>query len=389
MHSKKKIKISGLNMKQYTLKKPIAIKPDGNFVMTPEIMSRPGFARRSLRRISMNLQVRLAVERNRIEPSYKLGIIGKGVMTKRQVIDQIRKRTAFGRRIVAAEMDYCNELMSVLIQNKKYSWPKKTKPRPSSIPEEWRWIPRRWWRKWRQYFRNIVLFCENTTDEITKHAAEYRMKYVHPVFKSKGFIVLALYGADDVRARFAPIASNKRVVYISGVGHGSPSKYTGHMGNALLKASSYDTKEVRSKVIQLLSCQTAQRLGPDLIRKGASAFAGYYENFTFVFDQPGTTIDEMELFWKCDSIWDLMMADAQTVEHAHHATMNAYNAAIASVPNTVAATWLTHDRNCFRSPVTGRRYGSKKAKLSPYIISPGSPFAEVEHRLHEFNTLRI
>ena len=389
MQATQKVKISGLSMKRYALRKPIAITPDGNFVITPDIISQPGLAKRSLRKLDMKLQVKLTVERNRIEPGYKLGIIGKGVMTKREVIDQIRTRTALGRMIVAAEMNYCNELMSVLLTRSTFKWPRKPKARPTSIPREWHWIPRRWWRKWRQHFRNIVLFCENTTDEVTKHAANYRLKHVHPVFKSKGFIVLALYGADDVRARFAPIAKNKRVVYIAGVGHGSPSRYTGHMGNIILKACSYDSNEVRGKVVQLLSCQTAQRLGPDMIRKGASAFAGYYENFTFVFDQPGTTIDEMELFWKCDSMWDLIIADGQTAENAHHAAINAYNAAIASVPNTVAATWLTHDRNCFRSPATSRRYGSKKAKLYPYIISPESPFAEVEHRLREFDTVRL
>ncbi len=388
MQGTQKVKISGLSMKRYAIRKPIAIKPDGNFVMAYDIISHPGLARRSLRRLDMKLQVKLTVERNRIEPRYKLGIIGKGVMTRREVIEQIRARTPFGRTVIAAEMNYCNELMSVLIARKKFKWPEKIKTRPSSIPKEWRWIPRRWWRKWRQYFRNIVLFCENTTDELTAHAAKYRLKNVHPLFKSKGFIVLALYGVDDVRARFSPIAKNKRVVYIAGVGHGSPSKYTGHMGNTILKTCSYDVDEVKGKVIQLLSCQTAQGLGPDLIRKGARAFAGYHENFTFVFDQPETTIDEMELFWKCDSMWDIIMADGQTAESAHYAAINAYNAAIASVPNTAAATWLTHDRDCFRSPVTGRRYGSKKAKLYPYIISPESPFAEVEHRLREFDIAR-
>ena len=91
MREARKVKISGLTMKSYALNKPIAITPDGNYVMTPEIISRPGVARRSLRKLDMKLQVKLAVERNRIEPEYKLGIIGKGVVTRREVIDQIRK----------------------------------------------------------------------------------------------------------------------------------------------------------------------------------------------------------------------------------------------------------------------------------------------------------
>jgi hypothetical protein len=136
-------------------------------------------------------------------------------------------------------------------------------------------------------------------------------------------------------------------------------------------------------VIHLLSCQTAKQLGPDLIKKGARAYAGYFENFTFVYDQPGTPIDEMELFWRCDSTWDLMMAHGETAEKAHNATIAAYNAAIAEVPGTAAAVWLTHDRNYFRSPVSSAAYGSKNARIYPFILKPLSPFMEIEELFEE------
>lgn len=388
MKKTRRVIINGLSLKEYALKKPIAITDKGSFIMVQDIVARPGRALRSLRNLDLRLQVKLAIERNRLEPTYKLGIINKKVMTKNQIIDQMKKRTAIGEKIVKAEMDYCDELMSVLITHRTYKWPKKPKTRPATIPKQWQWIPKRWWRKWRQYFRNIALFCENTTDELTRHAAKYRLKHIHNAFKSSGFMVISLEGSDDIRARFSSIARNNRVVYIAGVGHGSPSKYTGHLGDTILKVCSYNPDEVKGKVIQLLSCQTAQRLGPDMVRKGASAYAGYDEDYSFIFDQPGTAIDEMALFWKCDGMWDLMMACGHTAEKAHQATINAYDAAIASMPNTVAATWLMHDKKCFRSPSTGRRYGSKNAKIKPYIVSPKSPFAEVEQQIQRYDTRR-
>jgi hypothetical protein len=389
MYGSGKIALGGLKIRKYALKKPIAITRKGEFIMTPDIMSRPGIARRSLRRLDIGLQAKLAIERNRIEPDYKLGIIGKGAIMKKDIMNHIQKRTVFGRTIISTEMDYCNELMSVLLARRRFRWPVMPRSRPASMPREWRWIPKKWWRRWRRYFRNIVLFCENTTDQVTKYAAAYRLKHVHPVFKSRGFIVIPLYGKDDIRARFAPIARNRRVLYISGVGHGSPSIYTGHNGNTILKIGSYDPVEVDDKGIHLLSCKTAQRLGPDMVRKRGRAYAGYYENYVFVFDQADTPVDEMELFWKCDSIWDLMMANGKTAEQAHRALISAYDSAIASVPNTAAATWLMHDRNCFKSPVTGRRYGDRKASIYPYLKTRHAPFEEVAKELQRIGITKV
>jgi hypothetical protein len=56
------------------------------------------------------------------------------------------------------------------------------------------------------------------------------------------------------------------------------------------------------------------------------------------------------------------MAQGYTVAQAHQATIAAYNAAIAAVANAAAATWLTWDRNYFRSPVVDAMYGNPAAK---------------------------
>ena len=378
-----KVKIANLQMKTYAAKKPIAVTPAGEFVTSLELVEKPSLAVGSLLALSEDLKLKLTVERIKFEPDFKLGIIGVGIVTKDEVIDHVEAKTELGQEIIRAEMNYCNDLMATLVGGVPSKWPVVPTPKPEPIPSDWKWAPKKWW----PWFRTCALFCENTTDAVTKYAANYRIKNVHPVFKKRGFCVIVLQGADDVRAKFAPKAKSFRVVYISGIGHGSPTTYTGHLGDPILVACSYDPSEVKGKVIHLLSCQTAKQLGPDIVKKGGKAYAGYFENFTFVYDQPGTPINEMELFWKCDSTFDIMMAYGATAEAAHNATIGAYNAAIASVPNTAAATWLTHDRNYFRSPVTGVEYGDKKAKIFPFVMAPLTPFMEVEEAFAELNAV--
>lgn len=381
--AEKIIKILSLEMKEYATKKPIAITPKGKFVMAFDVAETPSLAVGSLHALEENLQVKLTIERNKLEPSFKLGIIGIGIVSKNEVIEHVKARTELGKEIVRAEMNYLNDLNTTLIARTIPKEKPMPKPTLEPIPKEWRWIPEVWWKRWRPFFVNSVIFCENTTDSVTQYAADYRIKHVHPVFKKRGFRTIVLKGVDDVRVNFAPKAKSKRVEYISGIGHGSPTTYTGHLGDPILSECSYDPQEVQKKSIHLLSCQTAKKLGPDVIRKGADAYAGYFENFTFVYDQPSTPINELELFWICDSTFDIYMANGKTAEEAHKATINAYNVAIAQVPNTAAAIWLTHDRNYFRSPVIHARYGDKKAKIFPYILHPYTPFMEIEETTPE------
>jgi len=371
-----KIKIGILEMKEYATKKPIAVTATGEFVTPSELVEKPSLAVGSLLALSEDLQSKLTIERNKLEPDFKLGIIGVGIVTKDEVIQHVEARTELGQEIVRAEMNYCNDLMATLAGGAPSEWPAVPTPKSEPIPPDWEWAPKKWWR----FFSTCALFCENTTDAVTRYAADYRVKNVHPVFKKRGFRVIVLQGVDDVRANFAPKAKSKRVVYISGIGHGSPTTYTGHLGDPILKACLYDPSEVQKKVIHLLSCQTAKQLGPDIIKKDGKAYAGYFENFTFVYD-------EMELFWKCDSTFDIMMSNGATAEASHNATIAAYNAAIASVPNTAAATWLTHDRNYFRSPVINAIYGDKVAKISPFIRPPLTPFMEVEDAVPELTAV--
>jgi len=72
---------------------------------------------------------------------------------------------------------------------------------------------------------------------------------------------------------------------IIGVGHGDETAFTGQNEAVILEVGKYDPREVRGKVIKLLSCQTGVALGPDLIKNGAEAFLGYVDDYVWVCDE--------------------------------------------------------------------------------------------------------
>jgi hypothetical protein len=361
----KKVKIGKLLMKDYAAAKPVALGPHGKMVSMAEAMDKPsGVA--SLATLKKQDQVKLAIERNRREPNFKLGIVGYGTVTKRQLLEHIQAGTSLGKKAVRAEMLYLQHLLESGRRGVKVKKPHVPKVYKAKVPAKWSWVK----RPYRPFLQRSVIFCENTTDSVTSIAAAYRMEHVHPAFEDRGFNVIVLEDTDDVRSEFESRATSSRVCYISGIGHGNPSTYTGHMSDPILEVGEYDSSEVDGKSLHLLSCQTARELGPDLVTSGANSYAGFYENFTFVYDDDDTPIDEQDLFWIADSTYDICMAAGSTSYQAAFTTVAMYDAMIALVPGTSAATWLTWDRNYFKTPYHSSTYGTSSASINPWYIRP-------------------
>ena len=67
-------------------------------------------------------------------------------------------------------------------------------------------------------------------------------------------------------------------------GHGSEDSITGQNEAIILEVGKYDPREVRGKVIKLLSCQCGVALGPDLIENGALSVGAYVDDYIWVCD---------------------------------------------------------------------------------------------------------
>ena len=352
------MKIGKLQFKQYAADKPITILPGGAFATASDVASKATLGLGSLHSLAAEQKTKLTLARYAMEPDFKFAVVGVGVTTKAEAIEHITKGTPLGQFLVNAEMQYCTELMASLSATKLPAWPSVPKT-PGTVVPNWGPVKKCMFMK----VANIALFCENTTDSVTTPFANYRLSNVHTVFANRGFAVVSLEGTNDVRANFVAQAQNARTVYLSGIGHGNYTTYTGNAFNPILQVGQYAAAEVKGKGIHFLSCETAGQLGPDTITKGASFYAGYTENFILVWDSPNTpAVDEFKLFAQSDSTFDVMIANGATAQQAYNATVQAFNAAIASVPGTVAATYLTADRDHLKL------VGNPGATIQPYRL---------------------
>lgn len=337
------MKIGNLDFKDYAAEKPLFVTEQGEFLTAKQIHKEPTLSLGSLFVLSDDLKKDLVLKRYDLEPDFKLGVIGLGIYTKDETIQQIKAQSDLGKSLMEAELGYCNELIGELVGPVPAvpEWPKIPSGPFPPIPD-WKRVKRCIYLK----VANRVLFCENTTDGVTGPFAAYRVAHVHPFFDARGFTLVVLQGPDDIRANFIAPAKKTLTVYISGVGHGNYTTFTGHNGNPILQVGHYDAAEVDKKAIHFLSCQTARDLGPDTIAKGAHSYMGYNENFKLIWDDGGTqAVNEFELFARSDSTFDIMMANGATAQAAFDATIQAFNVARALVPGSLAASLLTWDRD--------------------------------------------
>jgi hypothetical protein len=366
----KKVKLGKFSVPDYAADKPVMIRSNGQLIYPSDLLKKTKAPAFGVALATPENKTKLALERLKVEPDFTFGVISRnGKYTKAEVLKHVQDQTTLGLQFADIEVNYAEYFANQLLGHLPKIPPKlkiSATPAMPAIPNDWKWVQKGYWK----YFKTRALFCENTTDGVTTPAANYRIANVHSVFAARGFDVVSLQGVNDIRASFIPNSKDYRTVYISGVGHGSYTTYTGHLQAAVLQVGGYDGAEVNGKVIHLLSCETGRTLCPDTKSHGAKAAVGYDENF--VFDWANAN-----LYWQCDSTFDISMANGRTVEQAIADTIARYNTAIASVPGTSTAATLLSDRNLLRSPVSGPAWGSKTQRIFPYVFYyiPFSVFA--------------
>ncbi len=111
----------------------------------------------------------------------------------------------------------------------------------------------------------------------TRSASGYILRYIAPRVEP-----VQLFSVLVRRLPFRLSAPQSDIII--GVGHGNEVSFSGHNEEVILEVGKYDPREVRGKVIKLLSCATGVALGPDLIKNGAEAFLGYVDDYVWVMD---------------------------------------------------------------------------------------------------------
>ncbi len=111
----------------------------------------------------------------------------------------------------------------------------------------------------------------------TRSASGFLLRYIAPRVEP-----VQLYSFLVRRLPFQLSAPQSDIII--GTGHGSKTSFTGQNESVILEVGKYNPREVKGKVIKLISCQTGVSLGPDLIKNGAKAFLGYEDDYVWVMD---------------------------------------------------------------------------------------------------------
>lgn len=117
----------------------------------------------------------------------------------------------------------------------------------------------------------------------TKSASGFLIRYVLP-----RSIPPQLVGPTDRKALFSTLTIGDVII---GVGHGSPTQFCGHNDQVMLTTESIP--DVQGKVVILISCETAQELGPALVDAGATSYIGFKKDLVWICDA-----DEASTPWR-------------------------------------------------------------------------------------------
>ncbi len=208
-----------------------------------------------------------------------------------------------------------------------------------------------------------ILEVESNYEDVTYIGYKFRVeKYVYPYFAEKNYEILTLFENDAVREKFSSYCLLPDIEYVSAFGHGYDNLITGQHSDILWKVGVYDEREAQNKIIHLMSCLTARRLGPDLVDKGARTYLGYEEPFTLYstlnivnpLDDPIA-----DVFFECSSHVDRLFADGLAAGRVYDETKVLFREKFEeylAIDGDVAMA-LLHDHDCFRL------YGDLEASL--------------------------
>ena len=220
-----------------------------------------------------------------------------------------------------------------------------------------------------------ILAVDTSEDRATQIVYNYRNQHVYPYLESRGFGLVRCQGQSARRENIASETCRDDIAYITGSGHGETTAYIRRddKGNPIIQVGDYQPKEADGKVVHLLACQTADKLGPDFVTNGCRAYFGYKGNFTF---HP----DFADIFLECDSEIDRAFADGLTAEEVHDRIIALYDQRIAELNQEIAGlgneedieyivfilgmiSTLEINRSYLCTPSVDSRYGDPQARI--------------------------
>jgi hypothetical protein len=175
------------------------------------------------------------------------------------------------------------------------------------------------------------------------HAVDY--------MRARGFSVDDLFDGDATRYLVLESLRRSDPILFVGCGHGDSGTFTGQNREFIFWTC--DCREVAGRVIYLLSCLTANVLGPDMVRKGARCYIGYRVEFTWVQERVQDPLADRYGRAFFEPVLELIyrLADGRTAADAFRASVDRWNYWIdywtrsGDVAAPLMVAFLLHDRD--------------------------------------------
>jgi len=168
-------------------------------------------------------------------------------------------------------------------------------------------------------------------EDLTIAAFQYRRDNVYQYLNSDKLSLNPLISSQADEAPVTAAALKGGVTYITGAGHGDYDTFNGYFNHPVFSVADLNPAVVAQKVVHLLSCETANGLGPDMIAAGCRAFFGYCVPFTY---DPKYSA----LFFACDAQIDIGLAAGNAAGQVASDVKQFFQKTIANNPN--AASYL-------------------------------------------------
>jgi hypothetical protein len=221
-----------------------------------------------------------------------------------------------------------------------------------------------------------ILAIDSSYDNLTQIIFEYRQTNVYPFLQDRGFLIEQCQGKLARRHFVISALERLNVEYITGMGHGFDDTFTGDRGNPIFTVGKYRQEESQGKIIHLLSCYTAIRLGVDLVDNGCLAFFGYDIPFNYICDSL-----DAEVLLECDAEIDRGFAEGLSAEEVYQRINNLYEERMRECKEKIYQARLNDEnevnirnlkdilkflrvhRNHLCCPSIDQRWGSIEARL--------------------------
>ena len=206
----------------------------------------------------------------------------------------------------------------------------------------------------------------------TRSASGFLLRYIAPRLEP-----VHLYAFLARRLPFQLSAPQSDIIIA--MGHGDVDMLTGQNEAVILQVGKYDPKEVRGKVIKLLSCQAGVELGPDLIRNGATCAMCYVDDFVWIMDADlaSTPWSDKEFAAPClmpvvDGLNALL--DGKTVKEAFDIELEGYSRNAEAEEDELVKSCIefNHD-NAVLLGDAGARVRARPPLLLPFRLIPPPP----------------